>query len=83
MEKWLKALSTNEYLLLALGITATKAQLWGKAQGYLESSIDARATPRACMELARLLEDQLQQTDQAARYYKQGLKLNLVESRSD
>ncbi len=75
MEKWLKDFSNNEYLLMALGITAMSAQLWGKAQGYLESSIEARPTPRACLELARLLEDHLQQVDQAADYYKQGLML--------
>lgn len=75
MEKWLKDLSSNEYLLMALGITAMSAQLWGKAQGYLESSIHARPTPRACLELARLLEEHLQQAEQAAAYYKQGLKL--------
>ena len=75
METWLKDLSTNEYLFMALGITAISAQLWGKAQGYLESSISASPTPRACLELARLLEDHLQQADQAADYYKQGLML--------
>lgn len=80
MEKWMKDLSTNEYLLMALGITAMRAQLWGKAQGYFESSIDAQATPRACLELARLLEDHLQQPDQAAIYFKQGLMLQTGQS---
>ncbi len=75
MEKWLKDLSNNEYLLMALGLTAMRAQLWGKAQGYFESSIAAGATPRACLELARLLEGQLQQPEQAAAYFKQGLTL--------
>lgn len=75
MEKWLKDFSNNEYLLMALGITAIAAQLWGKAQGYLEASIEAKPTPRACLELARLLEDHLQQDEQAAGFYKQGLML--------
>jgi len=76
-EKWLGETGQNEQLLLALGRIAIRARLWGKAQGYLEASIGARATPAACLALAQLLEEQLQQPDKAAEYYQRGLKLSL------
>lgn len=77
IEKWLDDFGHNENLLLALGRVAMRARLWGKAQGYLEASIGAKATPAACLALAELFEQQLQQPDKAARYYQQGLKLSL------
>ena len=76
-EKWLEDFGHNENLLLALGRIAMRARLWGKAQGYFEASIGARANPAACLALAELLEQQLQQPDKAATYYQQGLKLSL------
>ena len=75
MEKWLDDYGHDEQLLLALGRAAMRARLWGKAQGYFEASIGARATPAACLELAELLEQQLQQPETAVEYYQQGLKL--------
>ena len=80
VEKWLDDFGHNENLLLALGRIAMRARLWGKAQGYLEASIGARATPAACLALAELFEQQLQQPDKAAEYYQQGLKLSLASS---
>ncbi len=77
VEKWLDDFGHNENLLLALGRIAMRARLWGKAQGYFEASIGAKATPAACLALAELFEQQLQQPDKAARYYQQGLKLSL------
>ena len=77
IEKWLDDFGHNENLLLALGRIAMRARLWGKAQGYLEASIGAKANPAACLALAELFEQQLQQPDKAARYYQQGLKLSL------
>ena len=76
-EKWLDNFGHNEHLLLALGRIAMRERLWGKAQGYLEASIGAKATPAACLALAELLEQQLQQPDKATSYYRQGLKLSL------
>ena len=76
-EKWLADYGQDEHLLLALGRIAMRAKLWGKAQGYFEASIGARANPAACLELAVLLEEQLQQKDRAAQYYEQGLRLAL------
>jgi HemY protein len=80
-EKWLDDFGHNENLLLALGRISMRARLWGKAQGYLEASIGAKPTPAACLALAELFEQQLQQPDKAARYYQQGLKLSLAASR--
>jgi HemY protein len=80
VEKWLDDFGHNENLLLALGRIAMRARLWGKAQGYFEASIGAKATPAACLALAELFEQQLQQPDEAARYYQQGLKLSLGTS---
>ncbi len=79
-EKWLDEFGHNENLLLALGRIAMRARLWGKAQGYFEASIGARPTPAACLALAELFEQQLQQPDRAADYYQQGLKLSLQKS---
>ena len=78
VEKWLDDFGHNEKLLLALGRIAMRARLWGKAQGYLEASIGAKATPAACLALAELFEQQLQQRDKAAEYYQRGLKLSLA-----
>jgi HemY protein len=75
VEKWLDEHGHREQLLLALGRISVRARLWGKAQGYLEASIGVRATPAACLELAELLEQQLQQPEKAAEYYQQGLRL--------
>jgi HemY protein len=77
VEKWLDDYGHDEQLLLALGRISLRARLWGKAQGYFEASIGARATPAACLELAGLLEQQLQQPDKAVKFYRQGLKLCL------
>ena len=79
-EKWLDDFGHNENLLLALGRIAARARLWGKAQGYFEASIGARPTPAACLALAELFEQELQQPDKAAQYYQQGLKLSLKQS---
>ena len=80
VEKWLDDFGHNENLLLALGRIAMRARLWGKAQGYLEASIGARATPAACLALAELFDQQLQQPARAAECYQQGLKLSLASS---
>ena len=79
-EKWIDDYGHNENLLLALGRISMRARLWGKAQGYFEASIGARPTPAACLVLAELFEQQLQQPEKAARYYQQGLKLSLQAS---
>ena len=77
VEKWLDDFGQSEHLLLALGRIAMRARLWGKAQGYLEASIGIHATPAACLVLAELLAQHLQQEDKAAEYYQRGLRLSL------
>ena len=77
VENWIDDYGHNEQLLLALGRISVRARLWGKAQGYFEASIGARPTAAACLELAELLEQQLQQPEKAVSYYQQGLKLCL------
>ena len=77
-EKWLDDFGHNENLLLALGRISMRTRLWGKAQGYFEASIGAKVTPEACLALAELFEQQLQQPEKAAEYYQQGLKLSLA-----
>jgi len=77
VEKWLDDYGHNEQLLLALGRISVRARLWGKAQSYFEASIGARATAAACLELADLFEQQLEQPEKAVEYYQQGLKLCL------
>ncbi len=81
VEKWLDDYGHNQNLLLALGRISMRAGLWGKAQSYLEASLGAKATPQACLALAQLFEEQLQQPDKAAAYYQQGLKLSLEAGR--
>jgi len=77
-EKWLNEFGHKENMLLALGRISIRARLWGKAQGYLEASIGAQPTPAACLALAELFEQHLQEPDKAAGYYQQGLKLSLA-----
>ncbi len=76
-EKWLNDYSHNECLLLALGRICMRAQLWGKAQGYLEASIGIKPKPESCLALAELFQQHLKENNKAARYYKQGLELSL------
>jgi HemY protein len=62
----------NPVLLLALGRLALRAQLWGKARGYLEASIGAGGPPEAYRELGHLLEQQGEQ-GAALEVYRHGL----------
>ena len=78
-EKWLDDYAKNENLLLALGRICVRAKLWGKAQSYLEASIGVKAMAASCLVLAQLLGNQLQQRDEASKYYKKGLELCLSE----
>ena len=76
-EKWLTDYGQNENLLLALGRICIRARLWGKAQGYLEASIGVRPTPAACLSLAELFGEHLEEKEKAASYYQKGLELSL------
>ena len=68
-------LKTNPHsgaLLLCLGHLCKKRQLWGKAKLYFEQSIAFNPTPKAFIELGRLLE-QLQDHAGACTAYQRGL----------
>lgn len=73
-EKWQEQHQFDADLLLTLGRLARKTQLWGKAQSYLEASISAQANPLNCLELADMLEKDLNKSNEAMSYYQQGLK---------
>jgi HemY protein len=55
-EGHLRAHPADPDLLLALGRIALRAQLWGKARDYLDSSLAAEPRSETCIELARLCE---------------------------
>ncbi|MDY0071929.1 MAG: heme biosynthesis HemY N-terminal domain-containing protein [Thauera sp.] len=55
-EAWLKQQPRDAGLLFALGQLCISAQLWGKAQSYLEASVRFQPTIEAHLALARLLE---------------------------
>ncbi|HEX2649850.1 MAG TPA: heme biosynthesis HemY N-terminal domain-containing protein [Burkholderiales bacterium] len=55
-ERWLRERAEDPQLLAALGTLCAKAELWGKAQNYLEASLSFGETRAAHLELARLAE---------------------------
>ena len=68
-EGWLPNQARDAGLLYALGQLCVSAQLWGKAQSYLESSVQQGPTVEAYLALAHLLE-KLERNDEAQRYYR-------------
>lgn len=73
-EQWQERYKFDADLLLTLGRIARRAKLWGKAQSYLEASISAETNPHNCLELAELLQTNLDQSDLAMEYYQKGLR---------
>ena len=73
-EGWLAEHPEDPVLLLTLGKISLRNALWGKARSYLESSIAQQPTPEAYRLLGSLLE-QLQEPQQAAACYRQGIEL--------
>jgi len=55
-ERWLREHPQDAQLLAALGRLCMAAELWGKAQNYLEASVSFGASRAAHLELARLAE---------------------------
>lgn len=74
VEQWLKDHQHNAYLLLALGKICLNSKLWGKAQHYLEASLATQPVPETYLKLAQLLENQMNETSQAQKYYQMGLE---------
>lgn len=73
-ETWLKGNENNPVLLLTLGRLCMRNKLWGKARSYLDASIGIQPRSDSYKELGQLME-QLEEPDDAARFYRQGLLL--------
>lgn len=73
-EQWVEQHTNDENLYLTLGRICKKAQLWGKAKAYFESSLTRKPLAETYAELAALHE-QLDEMDDAHRCAKKGLKL--------
>lgn len=74
-EKWLNSHPRDASLLLTLGRLCRQKQLWGKAQSYLEASLAIEPSAEAHLELASLLENELEKSAVAERHYKQAALL--------
>lgn len=72
LEKLLKEHPDDPTLLLTLGRLSLRAQLWGKARGYLEACVNRNGPIEAFRELARLLEH-MGEDDNALQIYRQAL----------
>jgi len=71
-EKWLKGHEENPVLLLTLGRLASYAQLWGRSQSYLKSSLQIRPEVETFHALAKCYEAEGQE-NQAALVYKDAI----------
>ena len=72
MEKLLLDHPDDATLLLTLGRLSLRAQLWGKARGYLEACIGRNGPPQAYRELGQLME-RMHESDKAIEIYRRGL----------
>jgi HemY protein len=73
-EQWLLAHESDPQLLAALGRLCAHAELWGKAQNYLETSLSFEESRATHLELARLL-DRLERGAQAQQHYRRAAEL--------
>ena len=73
-ETWVETHSNDANLYLTLGRLCKRAQLWGKAKSYFESSLSRKPLAETYAELA-VLHEHLDETDDAQRCAKKGLKL--------
>ena len=80
VEGWLHDAPQDAALLLHLGQMAYAKQLWGKAQGYLEASLQAQATPQARLVLAKVF-DEMDKPEQAEQ--QRQLVLNEITPEDD
>lgn len=74
-ERWLQERPEDPALLTALGRLCAHAELWGKAQSYLEASLALEESRAAHLDLARLAE-QLEREADAQRHYRRAAELN-------
>lgn len=77
-ERWLAAHNNDATLLYALGRLCERAQLWGKAQTYLEASLALDNGWRANLALGEM-QAKLGRNDQANAHLAAALKLALAE----
>lgn len=80
-ESWLTKYSNNAGLLLTLGRLCIYAELWGKAQSYLEASLSIEPSYQAHLALAQLLE-KLGQHESASEHFHKGLNFALEKLNS-
>ena len=73
-ERWLLEHADDAQLLAALGRLCAQAELWGKAQSYLETSLSFAESGATHLELARLL-DRLERGAEAQRHYRRAAEL--------
>jgi HemY protein len=73
-ERWLTERSRDPELLAALGRLCAQAELWGKAQSFLEASLSFEESRGAHLELARLAE-RLDRPADAQRHYRRAAEL--------
>lgn len=78
-ESWIEQHTNDANLHLTLGRICNKAQLWGKAKSYFESSLSRKPLAETYAELATLHE-QLDEMDDAHRCAKKGLKLATLKN---
>jgi HemY protein len=73
-ERWLLGHESDPALLAALGRLCAHAELWGKAQNYLETSLSFEESRATHLELARLL-DRLERPAEAQAHYRRAAEL--------
>jgi HemY protein len=73
-EKWLRSRREDPVLLLTCARLSIRAELYGKARSYLETSLAIRRHPETYQILGQLLE-QLDEKERAAQVLREGLAL--------
>jgi len=73
-ERWLLERQDEPQLLAALGRLCARAELWGKAQSYLEASLAFEESRATHLELAQLL-DRLDKGSEAQAHYRRAGEL--------
>ncbi len=78
-ESWLRQHPDDAALLLALGKISVRNELWGKARGHLERSIELHPSAESWRLLGRVLE-QMDEPQQAADCYRKGIDLLVADA---
>jgi HemY protein len=73
-EKWLRLRREDPILLVTCARLSMRAELYGKARSYLETSLAVRRSPETYQILGNLL-DQLGEQERAAQVLREGLAL--------